>query len=109
MKAHVPPTLTVKERRYLQDACNAALRERMDKLTTYCDAMMLLSIHKHLGYGPKRCRRVWRGMYQDYKAFMDRYKLDPDGAGWYVLERCKTELGIDVDELAKEMAEVIDP
>lgn len=102
MKAKLPPYLTARERKIENEIVNRECRARIDRLTTYCDAVILLTFANELGWGKKRLVDFWRKIRKNYYAYMDHYEMEGESMGWLVLERCKTELGIDIEELEAE-------
>lgn len=102
MKCKVTPQLTAAERKVINQKCNEEINRRLNNLTTYCDALMVLSWSRHLGWGKKRIINAWNAMRQDYFDFLRRYEMEGENAGWLLLERCRTELGIDIEDLEKQ-------
>lgn len=93
--------LTAKERLAMNIEINRQIVEADRKYTNDIDAMVLYTLHVHLGFGKKRLRRFWEAFQQEYKALVEHYQMLDDGA--WLCQRKLKDIGVDVEEWNKEV------
>lgn len=93
--------LTAKERLAMNIEINRQIVEADRKYTNDIDAMVLYTLHVHLGFGKKRLRRFWEAFQQEHKALVEYYQMPDDGA--WLCQRKLKDIGVDVEEWNKEV------
>lgn len=93
--------LTAKERLAMNIEINRQIVEVDRKYTNDIDAVMLYTLHVHLGFGKKRLRRFWEAFQEEHKALIEYYQM-PDGGVWLCQRKLKG-IGVDVEEWNKEV------
>ena len=93
--------LTAKERLAMNIEINRQIVEADRKYTNDIDAVMLYTLHVHLGFGKKRLRRFWEAFQEEHKALIEYYQM-PDGGVWLCQRKLKG-IGVDVEEWNKEV------
>ena len=92
--------LTAKERLAMNIEINRQIAEADRKYTNDIDAMVLYTLHVHLGFGRKRLRRFWEAFSREHKALIERYHMPEDGA--WLCRRKLQDIGVDVEAWNKE-------
>lgn len=92
---------TAKERLAMNIEINRQIVEADRKYTNDIDAMVLYTLHVHLGFGKKRLRRFWEAFQQEHKALIEYYQMPDDGA--WLCQRKLKDIGVDVEEWNKEV------
>ena len=64
------------------------------------DAMVLYSLHKNFGFGKKRLTDYFKVFINEYNRFVDNYSIE---GNWVAGYKLKEEVGLDIDELHKEL------
>lgn len=82
--------LTAKERLAMNIEINRQIVEADRKYTNDIDAMVLYTLHVHLGFGKKRLRRFWEAFQQEHKALVEYYQMN-SFRNCLNDEYCKTE------------------
>lgn len=92
---------TAKERTAMNMEINRQIIEADKKYTNDIDAMVLYTLHVHLGFGKKRLRRFWEAFQQEHKALIEYYQMPDDGA--WLCQRKLKDIGVNVEEWNKEV------
>lgn len=100
MKAYRRWQPTAKERKAMNEEINRQLIEADRKYTNDFDAMVLYTLHRHLGFGKKRLRKFWEAFKTEHEKLIEHYQMPGEGA-WLADYKLK-EIGVDVAEWNKE-------
>lgn len=100
MKARTRWQPTARERKAMNEEINRQLIEADRKYTNDFDAMVLYTLHTHLGFGKKRLRKFWEAFKTEHDKLIEYYQMPGEGA-WLADYKLK-EIGIDVAEWNKE-------
>jgi hypothetical protein len=100
MKARTRWQPTAKERKAMNEEINRQLIEADRKYTNDFDAMVLYTLHTHLGFGKKRLRKFWEAFKTEHDKLIEYYQMPSEGA-WLADYKLK-EIGVDVAEWNKE-------
>lgn len=95
--------LTAKERAAMHMEINRQIIDADKKYTNDIDAMVLYTLHVHLGFGKKRLRRFWEAFRKEHKALIEYYQMPDDGA--WLCQRKLKDIGVDVEEWNKGVSE----
>ena len=93
--------LTAAEQKAMNMEINRQIIEADKKYTVDVDAMILYTLHIHLGFGKKRLRRFWEAFQVEHKKLIDYYQMPDDGA--WLCRRLLKDIGVDVEEWNKEV------
>lgn len=100
MKANYLAQIPNKMRRALMDEVNKQTAENVRKLSLHISALVLWSLHKHLGFGKKRLLRFQKEFLPLIEQLQDYYELqNADETEFVIVRKLKDEVGIDVEEL----------
>lgn len=102
MKARIPRQMTSAEKKAMNDEINRQILEADKKYTNDVDAMILWTLHEHLGFGKKRLRRFYEAFVEIHQDLVDYYQMPDDGA-WLCNRKLK-DIGVDVEQWEKEIA-----
>ena len=69
------------------------------------DATVLWTLHECYGFGKDRLRKFFDVYSQTYKDLLSRYEMGNEDAIWLYRHMLKENLGIDIEEWNKEVAE----
>ena len=95
--------LTKDEQKALDIEIYNQLAERDREWETDMDALALYVLRVHLGFGKKRLRRFYDAFTIEHKALREHYAMqNEEGAGVWLAKRKLKEIGVDVEEWAKE-------
>lgn len=78
---------------------NQQCLEADDRLSLDVDAVVLWTLHQHLGFGVKRLHRFYLAMAAKHRRMRDYYQMDDTYPERYKLK----ELGADLEEWQKEV------
>lgn len=78
---------------------NQQCLEADDRLSLDVDAVVLWTLHQHLGFGVKRLHRFYLAMAAEHRRMCDYYQMDDTYPERYKLK----ELGADLEEWQKEV------
>lgn len=78
---------------------NQQCLEADDRLSLDVDAVVLWTLHQHLGFGVKRLHRFYLAMAVEHRRMRDYYQMDDTYPERYKLK----ELGADLEEWQKEV------
>ena len=78
---------------------NQQCLEADDRLSLDVDAVVLWTLHQHLGFGVKRLHRFYLAMVAEHRRMRDYYQMDDTYPERYKLK----ELGADLEEWQKEV------
>ena len=98
--------LNAKERLAMNIEINRQIVEAERKYANDVDAMILYTLHVHLGFGKKRLRRFWEAFQREHKALIEHYQMPDDGA--WLCQRKLTDIGVNVEEWNKEVNDDIE-
>lgn len=94
--------LTAAERKGMQIEIRKELAEWWRAHLVEVDALVLWSIHKQLGYGPKRLRDFFDDFVPEMNALLERYEMDDTDRLWLCTHLLKETLGVDVEQWQRE-------
>lgn len=82
---------------------NRQILERDEEYWLNFDACILWTLHKHLGFGPKRLKQIFIAFNEDHEFLRSYYKVGDDrgGNGFVARELLKRD-GIDLEAWEKE-------
>lgn len=100
LKARLPWKNTNKQQKAMIAEIDRQIAERDAKYINDFDAMVLYTLHVHLGFGKKRLRRFYEAFVAEHKKLIDFYNMPNDGA-WLCHHMLK-QIGVDVEEWNKE-------
>ena len=92
--------LTAAERKAMDIEINRQLVEADRKYANEVDAMVLYTLHTHLGFGAKRLRRFYEALCTEHDNLVRHYEM-PDDYSWLCMQKLK-EIGVDVEQWNKE-------
>lgn len=92
--------LSAKEQKAMNMEINRQIIEADKKYTNDVDAMILYTLHIHLGFGKKRLRKFWEAFKEEHKKLVEYYQMPNDGA-WLSRRKLK-EIGVDVEAWNRE-------
>lgn len=78
---------------------NQQCLEADDRLSLDVDAVVLWTLHQHMGFGAKRLHRFYLAMAAEHRRMRDFYQMDDTYPERYKLK----ELGADLEEWQKEV------
>lgn len=93
-------TLTAAEKRAMDIEIRRQIVEADEKYTNDIDALVLYTLHTHLGFGKKRLRRFWDAFKIEHEKLIKHYEMPDDGA--WLCRHFLMEIGVDVVEWNKE-------
>ena len=91
---------TAAERKAMELEISRQILEADRKYTNDVDAMVLYTLHVHLGFGAKRLRRFYEAFNREHEQLVSYYQLPDDGA-WLCMQKLK-DIGVDVEQWNKE-------
>lgn len=92
---------TKAEQQAMEEEIRRQAAEYDKKHENEIDAMMLWSVHKLCGFGPKRLKDFYFGFQPILKDLLQRFECGTSDAEWACTEALK-EYGIDIDEWRAE-------
>lgn len=92
--------LTAAEKKALEIEINRQLAEADRKYTDDINAMVLFTLHAHLGFGAKRLRQFYNALSAEHDRLVKWYEM-PDDYTWLCKEKLK-EIGVDVGQWDRE-------
>lgn len=95
--------LTAAEKKAMDMEINRQIVEADRRYTDDIDAMVLYTLHVHLGFGKKRLRRFYEAFSAEHDRLVQYYEM-PDDFVWLCKEKLK-EMGVDVEAWNKERRE----
>jgi hypothetical protein len=101
MKAKIPWNGTKAQRKAMMDEINRQILEADAKYANDIDAMILYTLHVHLGFGKKRLRRFYEAFAEEHQRLVDHYQM-PSDVPWVCDCKLK-EIGVDVKQWNEEM------
>jgi hypothetical protein len=100
MKARIPWKPTKKEQKAMREEINRQIMEADEQYSLDLDAMILYTLHVHLGFGKKRLREFWEAFQREHDNLVKHYQM-PGEFTWLCHHKLK-EIGVDVEEWSKE-------
>lgn len=94
MRARVPWKPTNKERKAMEEEINRQIVEADERYSLDLDAMVLYTLHVHLGFGKKRLRSFWEAFQREHDALTKHYEMPNDFA--WLCRRKLLQIGVDV-------------
>lgn len=92
--------LSKKQQEILDAYVAKQIEEKKFEFLKATDAMILYSLHKNLGLGKKRLTDFFKTFINEYNNFVDEYDVE---GNWLAAYRLKEQVGLDIDELHKEL------
>ena len=94
---------TAEEHRAMLEEINKQILERDAEYWKDLDACVLWTIHRHLGFGEKRLKRLFKEFNKDHAFLRSYYAVGDDSAGnGFVARELLKRDGIDLDAWEKE-------
>lgn len=100
MKARIPWKGTKAQEKAMMDEINRQILAADAKYANDFDAMVLYTLHVHLGFGKKRLRRFYEAFIVEHQRLVDFYEM-PDDVPW-LCDRILKEIGVDVKQWNEE-------
>lgn len=100
MKAKMPWRGTASQQKAMRDEINRQIIEADRKFALDFDAMVLYTLHLHLGFGKKRLYRFYKAFIQQHEELIKYYEM-PDDYAWLCRHKLK-EIGVDIEAWNKE-------
>lgn len=97
-------SLSKAEQEAMNMEINRQIAENYKEWLVNLDAMVLWTLHTHLGFGKKRLKRFYREFTKQHLELMDYYECDGDD-GRLCIHKLEG-IGIDLKAWAKELEEV---
>lgn len=101
MKARIPWNGSKAQRKAMMDEINRQILEADAKYTNNMDAVILYTLHVHLGFGKKRLRRFYEAFAAEHQRLVEHYQM-PGDVPWVCDCKLK-EIGVDVKQWNEEM------
>lgn len=101
MKARVPWQKTKAEEKAMMDEIHRQILIEHDKFANDFDAMVLYTLHTHLGFGKERLRRFYEAFFAGQQQLIKHYEMPGDNA-WLCDQKLKS-IGVDVKQWNEEM------
>ncbi len=98
MKARLPASLTVEQKKALSRNINEQIGDEVQRLNEDLCAMYLYVMHVHCGHGKKRLEADWQVFQPILDALIERYRMDETDRPWLCTRKLK-EVGIDCKAL----------
>ena len=95
--------LTAAERKAMDMEINRQIVEADRRYADDIDAMVLYTLHVHLGFGKKRLRKFYDALSAEHDRLIQYYQM-PDDYTWLCKEMLK-RIGVDVEAWNKERNE----
>ena len=96
------PQVSKDIKKAISQEVNRQIAGNVDKLSKNMTALVLWSLHTHLGFGKKRLLRFYQHFLPAIREMQNYYEMhDADSSEYLCAEKLKTELDIDVYELDK--------
>lgn len=96
-------SLSKEEQRAMTEEINRQIAEQYKDWLVNLDAMVLWTLHTHLGFGKKRLKRFYKAFTKQHLELMQYYECDGDD-GSLCIHKLK-DIGIDLNAWAKELEE----
>lgn len=96
--------LTAAEKKAMDMEINRQIVEADRRYTNDIDAMVLYTLHVHLGFGVKRLRRFYEAFSAEHDRLIQHYEM-PDDYVWLCKEKLK-EIGVDVEAWNRERKDI---
>ena len=96
--------LTAAEKKALEIEINRQLAEADRRYTDDINAMVLYTLHAHLGFGAKRLRKFYDAFSSEHDRLIRYYEM-PDDYTWLCKEELK-QIGVDVEKWDDERRKV---
>ena len=94
--------LNAKEKKALDIEMKKAAAKTLDNMEKDIDVMILWQLHIQEGWGKKRLERFYRDFSNAYDQLKRYYEVGDNEPGTYICDKQLKEIGVDVEELAKE-------
>lgn len=98
-------TMTTAEKKAMELEINRQIIEADRKYINDLDAMVLYTLHTHLGFGFKRLRQFYEAFSIEHDRLIQHYQM-PDDYIWLCHEMLK-RIGVDVGAWNKERGEAL--
>lgn len=96
-------TPTQSERKVMIEEINKEILKRDAEYWLNFDACILWTLHKSLGFGEKRLKKIFTDFNRDHQALREYYEVGDDAAGnGFIARRMLKEDGIDLEAWEKE-------
>lgn len=96
--------LTTAEKKAMEMEINRQLVEADRRYTDDIDAMVLYTLHVHLGFGVKRLRKFYDALSVEHNRLIKYYQM-PDDYTW-LCKKMLRDIGVDVEMWNKERREL---
>ena len=100
MKARVPWQPSNKQRKVMKAEINKQILMANAQYDEDIDAVVLFTLHSHLGFGKKRLRRFWEALQQNRDDMVKHYQM-PDYP--FICHKVLEEIGVNIKEWSKEI------
>lgn len=100
MKARIPWKATKAQEKAMRDEINRQILIADAKYTNDFDAMVLYTLHVHLGFGKKRLRRFYEAFTAEHQRLVEHYQL-PDDVPW-LCDHLLKQIGVDIKQWNEE-------
>lgn len=101
MKVRLPYQVSKREKEAIRREAHQVVLETNEQYSIDVDAMVLYTLHVHLGFGKKRLRAFWDA-FQKYRDDLIKHYQMPDDYVWLCRYKLK-EIGVDVELWNKEL------
>lgn len=98
--------LSAAEKKAMDMEINRQIVEADRRYADDIDAMVLYTLHVHLGFGPKRLRRFYEAFAAEHDRLIQHYEM-PDDYTWLCKAKLK-EIGVDVEAWNRERGSIHD-
>lgn len=95
--------LTATERKAMEMEINRQIAEADRRYADDIDAMVLYTLHVHLGFGKKRLRKFHDAFFAEHDRLIQYYQM-PDDYTWLCKEMLK-RIGVDIEAWNRERRE----
>lgn len=97
-------SFTANEQHAMELEIKRQLAEADRQHTDDVDAMVLYTLHKHLGFGKQRLRKFYEAFSAEHDRLIQHYEM-PDDFPWLCKMKLKEETGVDVEAWNRERRE----
>jgi hypothetical protein len=85
----------------MMDEINRQILAMDAKYTNDFDAMVLYTLHVHLGFGKKRLRRFYDAFITEHQRLRQHYEMPEDDVPW-LCDHILKQIGVDVKQWNEE-------
>lgn len=91
------------EQKIIDKEIRKQLPEYMRKCALEFDALILLFLHSHLGFGKKRLKKFYDEFVPKLDSLLKKYELEDGDLQWICTVKLKEMTGIDISEWQNEV------